>query len=402
MFCAIISIILLSVTKSKQLLLFILILAFPEYGPDPYNTSFFSPFYFQKYVLLIAILSNFRLKCNFITIVFIILLILSFVTSYVYKIQGAVLNEIVLLFILGSLFFLKFDHKDKERITSFLLSFISFCFITSLIIDFYDVSSSRSNGGDVYFFGHWYGILVGYFILKILEVHYSLRVRFMLIASFFLSVMWNINSFQSSHFVWIFACLVIQLFFSSSLSLRRILFCIFFCAPLYFLYKVVLMYGIGTNDNSWALMKLLQVTSLFKFNIVEIGNSPLIRISEVVSLIQQSNFAQLFMGRGFASTYEMSGSLWALVNLHVSAFPDDQLESRSLQLVHETLVMLFKWSGILGILMFTLILLRRFNLEGFCRVHTYFCITLSYLFILSGVHTGILCLMLIKFKGILK
>jgi hypothetical protein len=96
-------------------------------------------------------------------------------------------------------------------------------------------------------------------------------------------------------------------------------------------------------------LKVAQVTQLFAGNFLEAGNSVLIRLSEVVSLLEQGTFANVLFGRGLGSTYAAVGAFWDMAVFHEATFPERELASGDLQYIHEPLVMVVKWAGIVGL-----------------------------------------------------
>ena len=206
----------------KPVLVLFFILGFPEYGASPYDANFFSPFYFQKYVILLVFLSMFT-RIKFDAAIYGGLIFASWLLSFYFGINGSVAGEIFQLFILGCLLNIKFLVTDRSLVSSFLLSFIAFCFISSLIVEVSGYSSVRLNGGEAYLFGHWFGILVGYFILNIGKVRYPLQYKLVLSLFLLISIYMNINTFQSAHIVFIGFCLIFMLRMFEEISLRSIL-----------------------------------------------------------------------------------------------------------------------------------------------------------------------------------
>ena len=382
--------------SAKPAAVFFLILSFPEYGASPYKLDFFSPFYFQKYVMLLLCIRMFNMRIRFDTIFYIMLLFLSWLSSFYYGINGAVANEIIQLFILVCILNIQFDDTSQKLIMSFLLSFISFCFISSIIIDLFGMYVSRVNGGKVYFFGHWFGILVGYFIVNISKVKYPFSYKLILVSLFSISLYVNINTFQSAHFVFLALCLFIMLQLFERITFRSFGWIGTLVFGFYLIQSANLRAVGLTGEFAWVAMKGLQFLDVLAFDLSKLGNSPLIRLNEILSLFQQSNLTQLAFGRGFASTYEISGAYWELSNLHEATFPLGQINSGVLQMVHESLTLLFKWTGLLGIVAVLFILIRRLRREGLNSGESHFILILVVLFLLSGVHTGLLCLMLIR------
>ena len=398
---ALISIVLLftkSLGSAKPAAVFFLILSFPEYAADPYKSGFFSPFYFQKYVMLFLCIRMFMIRIRLQTICYCMLLFLSWLTSFYYGINGAVANEVIQIFILVCLLNVKFDDTSQKLIMSFLLSFIAFCFISSIIIDLFGLTASRVSGGKVYLFGHWFGILVGYFIVNIGKVRYPFSYKLALVFLFSISLYVNINTLQSAHFLFFVLCLFIAFRLFEKITFRSIGWFVTLCLGFYLINSANWNTGGLSGEFAWVSMKGLQVLGLFDFDILTLGNSPLIRLNEIVSLFQQSNLIQLVFGRGFASTYEISGAYWELSNLHKATFPLEQINSGVLQMVHESLTLLFKWTGLLGVFAVFFILITVFRGEGLSAGRSHFILILVALFSLSSVHTGLLCLMLIRYS----
>ena len=384
--------------SAKPAAVFFLILSFPEYGASPYDLYFFSPFYFQKYVMLLLCIRMFNMRIRFDTIFYIMFLFLSWLSSFYYGINGAVANEIIQLFILVCLLNIQFDDTSQKLIMSFLLSFIAFCFISSIIINLFGIAASRVNGGEVYFFGHWFGILVGYFIVNIGKVRYPFSYKLILVSLFIISLYVNINTFQSAHFVFVVLCLFSILRLFERITFRSVGWVGTLVLGFY-LIQSANWNAVGlTGEFAWVFMKGIQLLDVLAFDLSKLGNSPLIRLNEILSLFQQSNLIQLAFGRGFASTYEISGAYWELSNLHGATFPLEQINGGALQMVHESLVLLFKWTGVLGVVAVLFILIRRLRREGLNAGETHFILILVALFLLSGVHTGLLCLMLIRYN----
>ena len=71
----------------RPIIIFLIILAFPEYGPDPYEENFFSPFYFQKYILALYLLFCLSAKLTLNSILLIAILLLSWFGSNFYGIN---------------------------------------------------------------------------------------------------------------------------------------------------------------------------------------------------------------------------------------------------------------------------------------------------------------------------
>jgi hypothetical protein len=390
----------LLITNSRDMIPIVLlffILGFPEYGPNPYSEQFYSPFYYQKYVIALFCISVFFVNIKLDSIIYFILLAITWSSSFLYEINGAFLNELFQLFILISL--LAMNHSDISRnlIKCFLLSFIAFSFIGSLIVDLFGYSQLRQNGGEVFFFGHWFGILIGYFILNIAKTDYSFSQRLMLLLFFGISLFININSLQSAHVIFIILCICIALRLFAEINLRSIS----ILTAITFFIILLTVSNLNTvglsGDYAWTQMKLIQTVNVFNFDTLNIANSPLIRINEFLSLYEQSNLSQILFGRGYASTYSISGAFWHLSLLHEATFPIDQINSGRLQMVHETLVLLFKWTGIVGIIAVFFIYIRKLRLIGLATKDIQFNVLLVVFFLLSGVHTGLLCLMLISY-----
>lgn len=398
LFLAIVSIFILLYLPIKPVTIFILILGFPEYGANPYNEVFLSPFYFQKYILLFLCLKLFFIKFYYSTLFYLFLVALSFLISILYGINGALLNEMVQLLILISLLNIKFDNTAEARLVSFLLSFIAFSFISSFILEIFGVFALRPGGGKVFFFGHWFGILTGYFIIKITTVRYPLTVMIWLISSFVISIYVNINTLQSSHFVWFLVCFLILMAPTKMISSRSFLLGAILITGFFVFRSSALINFDIPEEFLWVIKKVQQISSLFAFDVMELSNSPLIRLNQALALVEQSNFLQLIFGRGYASTYELAGAFWDSSQLHDATFPIDQLNSGLLQMVHETIILLFKWTGIFGLLFVWSILIKRFRAAALDRSTIFYNFALAALFLLSGVHTGILCLFLIKYS----
>lgn len=382
---------------AKPVAILFFILAFPEYGANPYNEEFFSPFYYQKYVIILFCISMFNLKIRPYIIYLISGLLISWLLSFYYEINGAVVNEIVQLFILISFLNIKIYESNQKLVMTFLLSFIAFCFITSILIDLFGLYSYRTNGGKVYIYGHWYGILVGYFIYTIRRIRLSLQYKLLLSIFFCFSLILNINSLQSAHLIFIVLCIFFTFRIFERINVRSIFLSFIFCYTLYLLSAFLINYGITTGEYAWLFKKGLQVLNLSQLDVTAIDNSPLIRMNEILSIFQQSNLIQLLIGRGFASTYELGGAYWELTNLHSATFPLDQIESGILQMVHETATYIFKWSGFIGLFSIYFISIRILRREGFYNSNLHFIILMIALFLLSSIQTGLLCLMLIKY-----
>lgn len=381
----------------RPIIIFLIILAFPEYGPDPYEDNFFSPFYFQKYILALYLLFCFSPKLTLNSILLIAILLLSWFGSNFYGINGNIFVEIFPLLLFFSFLFFSLE-SSKVDIPLFLISFTAFLFLSSLVIDISGVVSQRMaarNLFNVYLFGHYWGILVGYFILKFSTLKLSSISKNTLLLFFLLSLIFNINSFQSIHFLFILLCLAIrfQIFRRIRLSSIAITTSILFAFYIFIPYILDLS---ADGEAAWAIMKVKQAASLLTLNPTLFGNSVLIRINEILSLYQQSDIIQILFGRGFSSVYEMQGALWHLTNVHEFSFPLEQLQSGNLQTVHETLFLLLKWIGIAGSLLFIICVYNKFLKYPLKFDDVFFNLSLILLFSLSGVHTGILCFFLIR------
>ena len=66
-----------SLGSAKPAAVLFFILSFPEYAANPYDLDFFSPFYYQKYVMLILCIGMFNMRIRFDAILYIILLFLA-------------------------------------------------------------------------------------------------------------------------------------------------------------------------------------------------------------------------------------------------------------------------------------------------------------------------------------
>jgi hypothetical protein len=349
-------------------------------------------------VLAFFFITVFFIKIKFDAIIYIIFLLLVWASSFAYGINGALTGEIFQLFILICLLTMQFNSSSHPLIQNFLLSFIAFSFIGSLIVDFFGYSAIRQNGGEVFLFGHWFGILAGYFILNIGTASYPFNHKLVLLIFFIISFYVNINTIQSAHIIFIFLCMIIRLGLFEQINFRTI----FLTGAITFVAFAMIQNDLSTvglsGDYAWAQMKFIQSFNLLGFDPTTLANSPLIRINEFLSLYEQSNISQLLFGRGYASTYSISGAFWHLSILHEATFPIDQINSGRLQLVHESLVLLFKWTGIIGIIVIYFIFIRKLKSVGLGFKNLFFNVLLLSLFLFSGVHTGLLCLMLIRFS----
>lgn len=388
-----------SLNSFRPILILISILSFPEYGPDPYNENFFSPFYYQKYLLIIFLVFSLSFKISINKLILLLLVVSSWLMSIYFGIAGNVVAEIFPLFIFLTLPFINLK-KIEVNFIDFIISFSSFLIIASLIIEYSGIGNERMaarNLFNVYFFGHYWGILIGFFILNFQKLKISGTGRGALLTLFILSLAMNLNTFQSIHFIFILCCVFLRFNLFNKISIKSISYGILIIVFSYYAVPVILDLRADGNA-AWAIMKIKQAASILTLNPALFGNSVLVRLNEIISIYEQSNLLQLLFGRGFASIYEIKGAFWYLSKLHETTFPIDQLASGKLQMVHETITLLFKWVGVVGLIFYSYfmnIILKSYNLSYDQRI---FYLLLIFLFSLSGVHTGLLCFFLIMFS----
>ena len=336
-------------------------------------------------------------RIKLITILYFVLLLSSWFLSFIYEVDGQFLNEIVQLIIAICFINMTIESSSNKDIQSFLMVFIALSFIPALIVELGGVSSNRGNGSTVYIFGHWFGLLTGFFLFKLPKLNLLNTQTIIIIGCLTVSLYININSFQSAHFLWVFICLCLGIGVTKRITLGKILWAVFVITCLYLVQTIDLIWLSTSGRFSWLGMKLLQLFSIITFDISFVSNSPLIRISEVISLVQQSDYFQLLFGRGFASVYLLEGALWDLVVLHEATFPAEQLDLGRLQMVHETSILLLKWTGVVGLLIFIFAIVKKTSAANVDSSDLYFMIAMALLFLLSGVQTGLLTLFLLRF-----
>jgi hypothetical protein len=384
-------------------LFFVSVFGFPEYSANPYLDNFHSPFYFAKVGSLICVFSFFRPNISVPILIYCAVVFLSTLLSFLCNAMGDLYLEI---WFYGFLLMVLFNRSNLNGGKDFRIMFLwmeaLFYFLVPimLFIDKFELYDVRAGGTVVYFYGHWLGIISAISVYSIVSnssgllFHWTLRWIFMFVILYFC-----LSSFQSEHYLFLGFAVLLSLgkfIFRSKKSFLVGVVCLLAVSAIICLGFI---YILNLKTNSWTYMKMYQVASLFS-GTSELTNSLLIRYAEFISLIQQGGLYSWLFGYGLAGIYRPIGEIWNGVILRNTSFPSDQLSSRNFQMIHESFVMLFKWSGSFGLIFVVWKIFRKLGLE-FYKFRESWLVFLFYITLFSSsLNTGLILTGLILFSAV--
>jgi hypothetical protein len=297
--------------------------------------------------------------------------------------------EIIYALIFIAFLSLNFDSLSPySKTISTTVEFFFYLLIpVAVIIDFFNLGDNRGGDGSVYFFGHWFGIVCSFVFFQVYSGRSNIKIPYIVKQLLlFFTVYYCSYSFQSVHFIMIFLAILMSLFVQTKKSL------FFYVSTFIVLVSCpVIMYLLleYLSPSDWLYLKLSQVFLLFSGGFIGVSDSVTIRFAQLQALVVQSNLFSFFVGQGVSSTYTAIGELWNYVVLHDATYPKDQLDSAVYQYVHESIVMLFKWGGVILLVFSFFIAGRRLNGAGWFSLGGFLSILFLVLFT-SSLHTCLL------------
>lgn len=333
-------------------LFFMSVVGFPQYSADPYAAEFVAPFSFAKFVALSSLLLMCKPAPSKYGMAFFGLVVLATIAAALSGRIGNVWAEVWYVFLI--VFALNVQVRPSlanaarlllgamERLFYLLIPLAMFTLATGL-------TDERSGGTVVYFYGHWVGIATAFAIYAASSRQSTvfgstwIRISLMVTTFFFC-----IASYQSGHFVLIIiALLIVMAQRRHEYGQRSVIFLpVVVLATLLVSGAVILARG---ETDSWLFMKVSQLFLLGSGGFIEGSNSVLIRVSELISMFEQGNLWTILFGRGAFSTYLAEGAFWDIVIFHKATFPEREILAGELQYIHEPVVMLLKWVGLVGL-----------------------------------------------------
>ena len=374
--------------------LFILsVIGFPQYLPDPYAPEFVAPFKFAKFVALGCLFLMFKPAPSRGGVVFLALLIVATCVAAFKGKTGNIEAEIwyVLFIVVGLNTKCRLEFANSanlllsalERLFYLLIPLAIFTRATGL-------HDERAGETVVYFYGHWVGIVTAFAIyagFSRQSVVFSsswIRISFLIITIFVCMA-----SYQSAHFVLFIIAVSIAIYQRSHRGggISTILLPSVGLVSMLAVGAIILA---RAETDTWLYLKISQVYLLGSGNFMEAGNSVLIRISQLLSILEQGTVWSILFGSGVFSTYLASGAYWDAVVFHEATFPEREILAGELQYIHESVVMLLKWGGLVGL---GLACLGAFRLRKSAFVDRGTAILVATVFIMffaSSLQTGLL------------
>lgn len=328
------------------------VIGFPEYLPDPYAPEFFAPFKFAKFVAFSCLLLILKPAPSKGGIAFLALLMVATGVAVFKGKIGDIGAEIwyVLLIVIALNAKCRQEFANSAYLLLSALERIFYLLIPLAILThatgMYD---ERAGETVVYFYGHWVGIVTAFAIYLVFsrqsEVFGSLWIRVSLLLG---TIFVCIASYQSSHFALFIIAVSIAMIQRGhgSSGMSTTLLSSVALVSLLVVGAIIMAHG---ETGTWLYLKVSQLYLLASGSVLEAGNSVVIRISELLSIFEQGNIWSITFGHGAFSTYVAKGAFWDIVIFHEATFPERELLSGELQYIHESVVMLLKWTGLVGL-----------------------------------------------------
>jgi hypothetical protein len=328
------------------------VIGFPQYLPDPYAPEFVAPFKFAKFVALGCLFLMLKPAPSRGGIAFLALLTVATGVALFNGKIGDVGAEIWYVLFIAVAFNAK-CRPDFVKSASLLLSALERLFYLLIPIGMFTratgLHDERAGETVVYFYGHWVGIVTAFAIYAAFSrqsVVFSFSwIRIVLLV---ITIYFNMASYQSAHFVlFIIALSIVMLQRGhrgsgvSSLLLPSVALVSLLAGGAILLARV--------ETHTWLYLKISQLYLLTSGNVIDASNSVMIRASQFLSIFEQGTVWSILFGRGAFSTYLASGAYWDTVIFHEATFPERELLAGELQYIHESVVMLLKWAGLVGL-----------------------------------------------------
>lgn len=379
--------------RHYSLILFVVfIVGFPAYAADPYLDNYVPPFQYGRFAALVSLLGFSSLRITKAGLILPFLLIFSTIIGEFYGRIGSLKAEI--FFVGFAIYALNVECRDfknaAQQNISTLIQNIFFLLPVMAIFSLQaDIYTTRLNTSNVYFFGHWTGIIATLALYSILTE----RSHFKTLKLFFavVSLAFVATSLQSVHYIMLIIVLLAAV--GARVPTKNIIMVCVLCGLALVSIVFVGNQLIGSLDKTtWLYFKLEQVQLLFAGSIYLVSNSVLTRIAEFVSLVEQGNVFTYLFGLGVSATYHIQGEIWAEVILHDASFPEEQLRTSIFQYIHETPVMIFKWGGIVSMILLSVATYRLVppSRDGIYQYRIM--VVLFLLLMASSIHTGLLIL----------
>jgi hypothetical protein len=371
------------------------VIGFPEYSADPYAADYVAPFGWAKFVALAALALMCRPTFALPGIAFALVISGATVAASLAGRLGDVWAEVwYLLLILvalnaraapgletGS----RLMVEAMERLFYLLLPLALFTRLAGL-------HDERAGDSVVYFYGHWVGIVTAFAIYSATSGRSTVyRSSFLRLAVLVATIAVCLASYQSAHFILFVIAVLIANFEASGPRLaagrvRRWL-PAFALVALLGVGGLVLLQG---QTDTWLYLKISQVFLMFSGGFLEASNSVTIRVSQLITTFEQGSLWTGLLGRGAFSTYQAEGAFWDLVVFHSATFPEREILAGELQYIHEPVVMLLKWGGVVGLGLACLGLSRLRSSRHIDKPLATLIATTYLLFFASSLHTGVL------------
>jgi hypothetical protein len=369
------------------------VIGFPEYLPDPYAPEFVAPFKFAKFVALSCLLLIFKPVSSTGGLAFLAMLMVATGVAVFKGKIGDVGAEIwyVLLIVVALNAKCRREFANSAYLLLSALERLFYLLIPLAILThatgMYD---KRAGETLVYFYGHWVGIVTAFAIYLAFSrqsvVFGSLWIRVILLLS---TIFVCMASYQSSHFALFIIAVSIAMIQRGHGSSGMSTTLLSSVALVSLLVVGAIIMALG-ETGTWLYLKVSQLYMLASGNFLESGNSVVIRISELLSIFEQGTIWSIFFGNGAFSIYLPKGAFWDIVIFHEATFPERELLAGELQYIHESVVMLLKWVGLVGL---GLACLGVFRLRKNALVERGTATLVAIVFLLffaSSLHTGLL------------
>jgi hypothetical protein len=344
------------------IILFVAVIGFPEYGPDPYLPNFVAPFSFAKYACALC----FGAMCRpAVTRGGIALAAIVGISGFMAATAGRV-GDIGAEAWYAVLLLVALNAHARLEVVGRLGTIVLACervfymlpvmAAATFFLGVYDV---RAGNTYVHFYGHWIGIVSAVAFYQLLSGSSTVLGAVLPRMAAVLVTLYAVHtSYQSAHFVLLMIAAAVGVRAAIKTRARRTSWAI----PLVGIGVAATLgaYAVLTGEaGTWVYLKVTQVAELFAGDFVDASNSVVIRVSELISVLEQGSWVNVLFGRGLGSTYVPRGALWESAVFHDATFPERELVSGDLQYIHEPLVMILKWAGIIGVLLAAYEVIRR-------------------------------------------
>lgn len=326
---------------------------FHQYGSNPYSddfTSYQSGFYkFIVFLLFISTMERLYVYGGFFYLLLILSVLLQLIFGENFRTEYIFNDFLFYLAVLPLLFFSNSNKKkyiDKNYCLECLFLFSLYIPIICIFIYIFDYGSALY--GSYYFF---YGHVIS-FVLLFSFFYYITNFRkksLLFLPIVLVNLIVILQSLQSAYFL-IFLC-ALFLMVVRKISLKY--FAYIFLSILLLIYIQSFL-----PEGSWVALKvgqIIRIGSLTNLESLSNINSLAIRVYEIINIYKSSEFFEVFFGRGVGAIYRDVENLFSSNILHSASFPEKELLNGEFHLIHETFVRLFFHTGLIGFIVFHVI-----------------------------------------------